>query len=103
MHLVHIPQDEFKKTISKVVFNYLDPKSYKLFVFGSRATGRGSDNSDIDIGIEGPRAIPGHLKLEIEEAIDKLNVLYPIDLVDFKAVSNVFYKNAKSHVEYINE
>mgnify|MGYP001588840581 FL=1 len=67
---------------------------YKLFFFGSRVQGRGDDRSDIDVGIEGPERIPGHVMEKIREAIENLPVLYKIDIVDFKDVSEDFRREA---------
>ena len=60
------------------------------------------DRSDIDIGIEGPGPTPGHVLEAIRDDLEKLPVLYKIDLVDFKSVSSEFYQEAKKTIEKIS-
>lgn len=102
MKLEFYPQEKLKKEIQKIIAKYLDLRKYKIFFFGSRILGKGSERSDIDIGIEGPKEIPSHIFLEIQEEIENLPTLYKIDVVDFKRVSPEFKKNALQSAEVIS-
>lgn len=102
MKLEHESPKEFKKLILETLSRYLDLKEYKVFFFGSRVGGNNFQHADIDLGVEGPQPIPAGIKLEIKEALENLPVLYQIDFVDFKEVSEEFYKIALQRVEYIN-
>jgi hypothetical protein len=42
-----------------------------------------------------------HIKIQIEEELENLPILYKIDLVDFRKASEEFKKIAKEKVEYI--
>lgn len=77
-------------------------KKYKVFFFGSRVMGKGSERSDIDIGIEGPEPVPWNAMMDIKEAFEEMPILYKIDVVDFKSVSKEFYEVAKQAIEPIN-
>jgi predicted nucleotidyltransferase len=101
MKLEYYPVEKLKEEILKILGKYLDPPQYKVFFFGSRAKGNVDERADIDIGIEGPE-IPAHIKLEIEEELENLPILYKIDFVDFNNVDEKFKKVAKEYIEYIN-
>lgn len=101
MKLEHKNPQKLKKEIVKIIGKYLDLKKYRVFVFGSRARGKSRERSDIDIGIEGPRPVPGNIMVEIKEEIENLPVLYSIDVVDFKRVSPDFREVALQNTEVI--
>ena len=101
MKLENYPVEKLKEEILKILCKYLYLSQYKVFFFGSRVKGNADERADIDIGIEGPE-IPFHIKLEIEEELENLPILYKIDFVDFNNVDEDFKKIAKKYVEYIN-
>jgi len=101
MRLEYYSADKLKKEILEILGKYLDLSKYKVFFFGSRVRGNSDERADIDIGIEGPE-IPAYTKLEIEEELENLPILYKIDFVDFNNVSDKFKKVAKEHIEYLN-
>ena len=41
-----------------VIRCHLPDPAYRVFLFGSRATGTAGERSDIDIGIDGPAPVP---------------------------------------------
>lgn len=94
--------EKLKKEILEIVGHHLDLAQYKVFFFGSRVLGKGSDRSDIDIGIEGPAAVSDKAMDAIKEAAFNLPTLYKIDIVDFKEVDKKFYQVVKEKVEYLN-
>jgi len=101
MKLEHYSAKKLKEEILKILSKYLDLSQYKVFFFGSRVKGNADERADIDIGIEGPE-IPAYIKLEIEEELENLPILYKIDFVDFNNVDEDFKKIAKKYGEYIN-
>ena len=88
--------------IKKLVFTYLDRQKYRVFIFGSRASGSSRKFSDIDIGIEAKGEIPAATLVEIEEAFNESDLPYTIDLVDFSNVSHNFKSQAKKQTIYLN-
>ena len=102
MKLENYSSEQLKKDILKIVGKYLDLKKHKIFFFGSRVKGDSFLRSDIDIGIEGSKNISADIKLEIEEDLNKLPILYNIDFIDFKKVSPKFKKEALKFKEIIN-
>lgn len=102
MRLEYYDLEKLKKEILEIVGKNLDLAEYKVFFFGSRVLGKGSDRSDIDIGIEGPAPVSWQAMDAIKEAVFNLPTLYKIDIVDFKGVSEKFYQVAKEKVEFLN-
>ena len=102
MNLEHYSEEKLKKEILEIAGRYLNLGDYKIFFFGSRVKGDNFPRSDIDIGIEGPKPISVKAKLDIKEELENLPILYKIDFVDFKNVSEKFKKIALENLEYVN-
>jgi predicted nucleotidyltransferase len=101
MRLAHYPVDELTRELLRIIDTYLDLSAYKVFFFGSRVTGRGTERSDIDLGIEGPEPIPHETLQDIEEKIEALPTLYKIEVVDFRRVPKKFAAVARQALEYL--
>ena len=101
MKLEFYPEEKLKREILNIAGKYLDLNEYKVFFFGSRIANKGTERSDIDIGIEGPKEIPAEIKIKIEEEIENLPTLYKFDIVDFSEVSKDFKEVAKKEIEYV--
>lgn len=102
MRLEFYPPEKFKQDLLAIIGKHLDLANYKVFIFGSRVFNKGSDRSDIDVGIEGPAKIPAETFFDIEDELEKLPTLYTIELVDFQNVAPKFNQIAKEKVEYLN-
>ena len=101
MRLEHYPLEKLKKELLDIIGRYLDLSRYRVFFFGSRVSGKGTDRSDIDVGIEGPEPVPFNALTDVEEAIDAIPTLYKIDIVDFSGVSPIFREVALQHREFV--
>ncbi len=101
MKLEHYPLEKLKQEIKEIVGKHLDLRAYKIFFFGSRVDGTSHERSDIDIGIEGAEEVPSLAMAYIQEDIDKLSILYKIEIMDFKTVGADFYQVAKKYIEII--
>jgi predicted nucleotidyltransferase len=62
-----------------------DP-GYRVLLFGSWASGRAAERSDIDVGILGPSEVDPAAMVEIREACEALPTLRAVDLVDLAGV-----------------
>lgn len=102
MRLEYYSSEKLKKEILGIISRHLDLKEYKVFFFGSRVTGKGSERSDIDLGIKGPQPVKASLLWAIEEEIESLPTLYKIEVIDFKGVSPKFAKVAEQNIELLN-
>ena len=101
MRLEYYPVEKLKKEILDIIGAHLDLANYKVFFFGSRVSGGGTDRSDIDVGIEGPEPIPLETIATIKDAIRGLPLLYHIDIVDFRRAAPDFRDVASQHVENV--
>ena len=102
MNLEYISQQKLQRQIKRIFKHYLPRGGYRLFFFGSRVKGDNFPRSDIDLGIDANNPLSAETKLEIEEELQNLPILYKIDLVDFGKVSKDFKKSALKYSELIN-
>jgi len=79
--------------VVKVIRRYLS-EEYKVFLFGSYASGEAVDTSDIDMGILGPKEVPSGVLRRIKEEVEIIPTLRKIDVVDFNRVDEEFKDNA---------
>lgn len=101
MRLEHYPTKKLKKEILEIVGRHLSLDNYHIFFFGSRVIGKGTERSDVDVGIEGPTPVPTNALLNIQEEIEQLPTLYKIEVVDFCRAARQFRQIAKEHIELI--
>jgi len=101
MRLEHYPLEKLKKEILEIVGRHLNLALHRVFFFGSRVSGHGTDRSDIDIGIEGAEPIPYDALFVMREEVERLPTLYKIDIVDFRRASEDFREVALQHIEPI--
>jgi len=90
---------EVNEKIKKIIFQFLNPKEYQVFIFGSRVIGKAKKYSDYDIGIFGKKPVPWHILSAIEEALEESDLPYKIDVVDFHSVASNFKKVALSKIK----
>jgi len=96
---LRFPTGQAEKRIKSIIYRFLDPKEYQVFIFGSRATGKAKKYSDYDVGIWGKKPVPSHIIILIEEALEESDLPYRIDIVDFSLVSSKFRKVALSKIK----
>ncbi len=78
------------KSLKYIALSNLPNDAFKIFIFGSRAIGNNRQFSDIDLGIDGPRALSPQEFMTLKSAFDESDIPYRVDLVDFKKVSDKF-------------
>lgn len=78
------------KFAAAVIRCHVPDLAYRVFLFGSRATGSAGERSDIDIGIEGPAPVPRAALAAIQDELDEAPTLYTIDVVDFTRLPEKF-------------
>ncbi len=75
----------------------------RIFLFGSRASDRGTARSDVDLGIDLGHPIAPEVMVELRESFDALPVLQKVDLVDFSRVDPEFRRVALQDVVILHE
>jgi len=91
--------NSLRVAIRESVQKSLDLHIYKLFIFGSEASGVADRHSDIDIGILGPQPVSGTVMQQVREDLERLRTLRPFDVVDFSRVDESFKAEALEHAE----
>ena len=101
MRLDHYPVERLKEELLAIIGKHLDLRIHRVFFFGSRVQGKGTDRSDIDVGIEGPEPVPAAQWAAIQDEVEDIPTLYKVDLVDFGRVAPQFREVAFQHIEPI--
>ena len=89
--------------IRGAVGKYLDLTRYRVFLFGSEATGTAAPGSDVDVGIWGPEPIAGAILARIQEELESLRTLRLFDVVDFARADETFRSVALRGSEPLND
>lgn len=63
-----------------------------VWAFGSRATGRAKQYSDLDLAINGLRPLGIDLTAQLAEAFAESDLPYKVDIVDWSTASEAFKK-----------
>lgn len=63
-----------------------------VWAFGSRATGRAKQYSDLDLAINGGKPLGIDLTAQLAEAFAESDLPYKVDIVDWTAASEAFRK-----------
>jgi uncharacterized protein len=94
MQAIRDPLDA-AKFAALVIRSHVPDPAYRVFLFGSRATGSAGERSDIDIGIEGPAPVSPAALAAIHDELEEAPTLYTIEVVDFARVSRKFRQVAE--------
>ncbi len=78
------------RQVARIVRRELSDPAYRVYLFGSWASGEATARSDIDMGIEGPAPISPVAMTRIREACDSLPTLRTVDVVDLGRVTPAF-------------
>lgn len=90
--------NKYENKLFEFLRSYPFPKGVSVYLFGSRARGDHRNWSDLDIGLEN---LPNDFNfVDLEEAVDKLNLPYEVQLVRLETMSKEFYN--KYRAEAIN-
>ena len=69
----------------KIVLRGLRKYSARVFLFGSRATGRAAHASDIDIAVLPENSLPEGVLAELREQLEESSIIYTVDLVNLES------------------
>ncbi|NLI10654.1 MAG: nucleotidyltransferase domain-containing protein [Elusimicrobia bacterium] len=64
----------------------------KIFLFGSRANGNFTENSDADIAIKSDSKIDLETLAKIKMDLEELDINFKIDIIDYNSLSENFRK-----------
>lgn len=80
--MIHITK-RVEEVIEEIIAACKAAGATRVFLFGSRARGNAGERSDIDIAVCGVADI-----FALEDAIDEIDTIYKIDLVDLDTCGN---------------
>lgn len=86
---------EQRSLILGLLKKYLGTSSYRVFLFGSRAKGTARANSDLDLMIDTHKGL-GPIRSELNEAFEKSDLPFKVDLVEKIELTDAFRKNIQS-------
>jgi predicted nucleotidyltransferase len=78
-----------------------DLQGYRVFLFGSRASGDAREWSDFDVGVLGDRPLPLKAFYRLEDLFDEIDTLHRIDWIDLNRVSSEFHQEALKKTEVL--
>ena len=82
-------QDDLEE-VREVVLRGLGPVRAKVFLFGSRASGKATGISDIDVAVLPLETLPDGMLSRIREALEESTIPYHVDVVDLSTVDEGF-------------
>jgi predicted nucleotidyltransferase len=94
---------ELKEELVNAVRKHVRAPHCRIFLFGSRANGGGTERSDYDVGLETGGPIPLDDLAGVKSAMEDLPVMAKVDVVDFGRVTETFRKVAMSRIEVLYE
>lgn len=80
--------------LKELVINSLKDEKVKIILFGSRSRRDDYPASDVDIGIIPSGQIGKRIITILREKIERLNIPYKVDIVNFSEVSPDFKREA---------
>ncbi len=78
------------ETVRKIVSKRFKGYKVKVYLFGSRATGKARRFSDIDVAVMPLDPVPGWIFSETREDLEESDILYSVDLVNLSETDAKF-------------
>jgi len=69
------------------------PAHAKVWVFGSRATGKAHRGSDLDLAIDLGQELPSNTEYALHFAFEDSDLPWTVDIVDMQRIDGVFRQN----------
>lgn len=91
--------EKTREFIRSTIRSHLPDPSYRIFLFGSRATSQHHPYSDVDIGIQGSSRVSVGVLSDIQEALIESDLPVRVDVVDFLSVNPDFDRIAHMHTQ----
>jgi predicted nucleotidyltransferase len=85
---IDLPAEQ-RRVVWQILRAYL-PASVKVWVFGSRATGRARRYSGLDLAIDAGRALTLDETVSLADAFSESDLVYRVDVVDWRTIDDRF-------------
>jgi len=84
------------RTIVQEILRQNLPVHAKVWVFGSRATGKAQRGSDLDLAIDIGQKLPSHLESNLHFAFEDSELPWTVDIVDMQCLPDgIFRRNVE--------
>lgn len=91
MKILHaVSLEKYLGIVRETIMKYVNADQYTVFLFGSRASGVGNSQSDVDVGVLGDEPLPYRIRTKVLSELEESIVPFPVDLVDFSEVDEDF-------------
>jgi len=71
------------------------PQDAKVWVFGSRATGKAHRGSDLDLAIDLGQTLPPETETALHFAFEDSDLPWTVDMVDMRRINGIFRQNVE--------
>jgi predicted nucleotidyltransferase len=84
--------NKYLQSLRGLIANYTKDYPVRVYLFGSRATGKAHKLSDVDLAILSIQPLPVGFIANLREKIEESTIPYKVDLVDLSQVDDTFRK-----------
>jgi predicted nucleotidyltransferase len=91
-----------RRIVLDILQEHLPPRT-RIWVFGSRATGRARRYSDLDLALDAGRRLTIDETAILREAFDECDLPYRVDIVDWRGIDASFRKAVGGDLTILSE
>ena len=97
-------ESKYDIMLQNILRRRLDDTNIKVYIFGSRVSGKVKPASDIDLALDGGKKLD-HLKIlsELKNDFEESDIKYSVDIIDLRAIDKNFRKHINAdlvEIEY---
>ena len=85
-------ESRYLEQVKNIINTILKDQNLKIYVFGSRATGKAKKYSDLDVALMSDTKIDGNKMSEIIIKLEDTTIPYKVDVIDLREISETFKK-----------
>ncbi len=99
-----LTEDSVESEICRILESQRDAlRGHRVLLFGSRAEGRAERRSDFDLAVDGSSPLDLESFYDIQDALERIPTLYPMDWLDLHRASTKVANNARRHGRVLYE
>jgi len=80
--------------VQSILRGHLPPHA-RVWVFGSRATGKAHRGSDLDLAIDVGQSLPSATESALQFAFEDSDLPWEVDVVDMQRINGIFRQNVE--------
>jgi len=83
-------ESKYLELVKNIIKSVLQDENLKIYVFGSRATGKAKQYSDLDIALKSDSKIDSNKMSKIATELEDTTIPYKVDIIDLNDISEAF-------------